>query len=111
MSEPATEGWVLELLERVKSGLRQLYGARLEGVFLFGSRARGEAAPDSDVDLAIVLDEIPRYAGEIERTSELIASLALAYDVAISRVFVGKADWQRGHGPFLRLARTDAIAA
>lgn len=111
MSGSSAAGWVRELLASVKEELERLYGRRLAGVYLFGSHARGEAVVGSDVDLAVVLDEIPRYAREIERTSHLIASLALAYDVAISRVFFTKADWQRGQGPFLRSAKADALAA
>jgi hypothetical protein len=63
------------------------------------------------VDVAIVLDEVRDYAGEIERTSELIGSLALAHDVSISRVFISGADWDRAEGPFLHQVRSHAIAA
>jgi predicted nucleotidyltransferase len=34
--------------------------ARVRAVYLFGSHARGEARPDSDVDLCIVADEAER---------------------------------------------------
>ena len=40
-------------LERNKESLRALGLARLS---LFGSTARGEASPESDVDLAVTLD-------------------------------------------------------
>ena len=41
-----------------------LYGPRLEGVIVFGSWARGEAADGSDVDLLVVLGrEIPLTRG------------------------------------------------
>ena len=40
-------------LERNKASLRALGLARLS---LFGSTARGEASPESDVDLAVTLD-------------------------------------------------------
>ena len=35
--------------------LRDHYGARLHDIVLFGSRARGDQHPDSDVDLAVIL--------------------------------------------------------
>jgi len=39
------------------NALRRLYGARLKGVYLFGSRARGDHARASDADLAVVLSD------------------------------------------------------
>jgi uncharacterized protein len=39
----------------VKSRLAELYGSRLKGLILFGSRARGDFSEASDADLAIVL--------------------------------------------------------
>jgi len=104
-------GWLRDLLAAYKKGLQSLYGDRLEGFFLFGSQARGDARADSDVDLLIVLDEVPSYSAELERTGELNASLALEYDVSTSRVCVSRADWERGDGPFLATVREDAIAA
>ena len=85
-------GWLAELLTAFKQGLRQLYGDRLEGLYLFGSHARGEAHTDSDVDLAVVLDEVADYGREIRKSSELTASLALEHEVSISCVFIPRAD-------------------
>ncbi len=105
------EAWLGELLEKLKQGLVDLYGERLKGVYLFGSFARGEQDAQSDIDLLIVLDQIPSYFGEIRSTGRLISSLALAYDVSISRVFVSESDWLRGEGPFLLDVRRHAVAA
>jgi antitoxin ChpS len=44
------------LVRAVKARLAEFYGARLKGVILFGSRARGDFTEASDVDLAIVLE-------------------------------------------------------
>lgn len=45
-------------LEAFKARLIERYGERLKGVFLFGSRARGDFRPDSDADVAVFLDHI-----------------------------------------------------
>ena len=38
--------WAVEqTLSELKDGLTSLYGARLKGLYLFGSHARGEARP------------------------------------------------------------------
>ena len=108
---PRLEDWLRELLAELRRGLEELYGERLKGVYLYGSRARGEAEADSDVDVLIVLDEVYHYCGELDRTAELVSDLSLRYDVSISRVVQSASQWQEGEGPFLVTVREDAIAA
>ena len=43
------------IIRRLQAKLVGLYGDRLERALLFGSRARGEARPDSDCDVAVFL--------------------------------------------------------
>jgi predicted nucleotidyltransferase len=107
----SSQAWLRELVAEIKDGLRALYGVRLRGVFLFGSQARRDAGPESDVDLLIVLDEVPHYVGEVKRTRDLTSSVALRHDVSISCVFVSAAEWEQGEGPFLDNVREDAVAA
>jgi antitoxin ChpS len=45
-----------ELARALKSRLCTLYGSRLKGLILFGSRARGDFTEASDADVAIVLE-------------------------------------------------------
>jgi len=100
-----------ELLEEVKQGLRRLYGTRLEGVYLFGSYARGEADAESDVDVLVVLDQVTHYGREVERTGDLMSKLSLRYDVSISCVYLRQEDWRRRQSPFLLNVREEAVAA
>lgn len=41
------------ILTRFRAALANAYGERLERAVLFGSRARGDARPDSDYDVAV----------------------------------------------------------
>jgi len=43
------------IIARFRAALGEVYGERLERVVLFGSRARGDARPDSDYDVAVFL--------------------------------------------------------
>ena len=52
------------VLERFKLILSTRYGPHLHGLYLFGSRARGDHRPDSDADIAVVLDAADDPIGE-----------------------------------------------
>lgn len=102
---------IRELLARLRRGLEDLYGERLEDVYLFGSYARDKATSESDLDILVVLDEVEDYGREIEHTGELVSSLSLEYEVSISRVFASSSAWRHRDSPFLCNVREHAIAA
>jgi predicted nucleotidyltransferase len=99
------------LLRELRAGLQDLYHNRLNGLYLYGSYARGEQDDESDLDVLVVLDRVDHYTAEIEHTSHLTATLALKYGVSISRVFLSARDWSDRQTPFLAGARQEAIPA
>lgn len=46
-----------EILRRIKQALSDAYGARLRGVVLFGSMARGDNQTESDIDLFVLFND------------------------------------------------------
>lgn len=101
-----------QLLGELKTGLEAIYGARLKGLYLYGSYARGEQQKDSDIDVLIVLDKFQdRYAVEIDRTGHLIAELSLKYEAGLSRVVATEHDWKTSDWSFFENVREDAVAA
>ena len=46
------------VMRRFRAALDEAYGDRIERVVLFGSRARGDARPDSDYDVAVFLKDM-----------------------------------------------------
>ena len=85
-----------DIASKARAELEKIYGNRLRGVRLFGSFARGSATAESDVDLAIILDEVPDFLVEIERTGELFSTLGLEAGRSVSRVFIGEPDFRAG---------------
>lgn len=43
------------LWQRIKALLKEAFADRLRGVVLYGSEARGEATPESDIDILVLL--------------------------------------------------------
>lgn len=99
------------LLAELKQHLTLIYSSRLYGVFLFGSYARQQQDPESDLDVLIVLSDMNSYSEEIKATGEMISRLSLKYGVTISRTFIRETDWKTGDSPLLRNVRQEAIAA
>ena len=99
------------LMSELKAGLQAIYRERLRGVYLYGSYARDDADEESDVDVLVVLDNFEHYGVEVNRTSELGASLSLHYGVSVSKVFLRERDWLNGQTPFLANVREEAIPA
>lgn len=85
-----TERQALELLaERLCAG----FGSRVKSVVLFGSKSRGDAGPDSDIDVLVVLaDDDPYLRSSVRR---LAARVSLEYDLLISVRAVGRSRWDR----------------
>ena len=104
-------GNIAELLKALKTGLVRIYGERLKDLYLYGSYARGEQQPDSDVDVMIVLDAYESYGREVDRTGELVSNLSLDYGISISRMVMTERQWKASNTPLLRNIRMDGIPA
>jgi predicted nucleotidyltransferase len=59
------------ILARFRAALDDVYGARIERVMLYGSRARGEAHADSDYDIAVFLRDMQDRWAEMDRLADL----------------------------------------
>jgi len=59
------------ILKRFRAALDAIYGERIERVVLFGSRARGDACPDSDYDVAVFLENFGEFSAELDRLVDL----------------------------------------
>ena len=80
-SELANDPVLLSLLERIRSSLDP------ERVYLFGSRARGQATPDSDYDFLVVVpkSDKPRYRRDQEAYLALCGSGAAKDIIVLTR--------------------------
>jgi uncharacterized protein len=59
------------ILLKFRAALDEVYGERIERVVLYGSRARGDALPDSDYDVAVFLTDLTDRWNEIDRIVEI----------------------------------------
>lgn len=90
-----TESPIKDILQELKEGLQKRYGSKLKRIMLFGSYARGEQRSDSDVDVAIILEDFSHACAEIERTADIVSSISLKLDTLISLVPIKEEDWYK----------------
>lgn len=96
-------------LHKLKTGLKELYGDRLVKLILFGSHARGEANPDSDIDLLAVLKSPVSQFQEILNMSELRVKMLLEQDELVSIIPMSEEDFHTRNVALLRNIRKEGI--
>ena len=97
------------ILQELKDRLSEIYGERLKGLYLFGSYAREEAEEDSDIDVAVVLDDFSNAWQEIQRWSRPRAAIALKYECVPSLLPVREADLQKKDRLLVRNLRREGV--
>jgi uncharacterized protein len=97
------------ILKHLKQDLTAIYSDRLLHMTLFGSQARGDQEPESDIDVLVVLRSPVQPGEEIKRTGKIVADLSLHYDVVISCLFMDEADYQTRNSLLLRNIRQDGV--
>jgi predicted nucleotidyltransferase len=85
MDEAAAEAAIKKMVARIVERFRP------EQVILFGSRARGAAAPDSDVDLLVVM----RVEGSRRRQASAIDAALLDRTLPLDLVVVTPEEFER----------------
>jgi predicted nucleotidyltransferase len=100
---------ITAILDSLRRELHTVLGNQMERVVLYGSRARGEARPDSDIDVLVVVRGKFDYGDLIRRTSSIVSALSLRHDVTISRAFVSKERYQHEQSPFLLNVRREGV--
>ena len=97
-------------LNEIAGLLRDQFGNHLERILFFGSRARGDASPESDLDCLLVFDEVTSKVKE--QLDQLSSKWLLEQGIVFAWVAVSDADLKRfRYEPFLQNAQREGIAA
>ncbi len=75
--------------------LKELFGAKLHEVILFGSYARNQADEESDIDIIVLVNEdkmkLKSYAHAV---AETVTELNLKYDVVLSVILQSVSEYE-----------------
>ena len=102
---------ILPLVRRLKARLAEAYGPRFAGLVLYGSYARGEAGPDSDVDLLVLLDgPVDRWA-ELARLADVAVEVEAGTGEMLSIIARAPSELDAASSPLLSNIRREGIRA
>jgi predicted nucleotidyltransferase len=97
------------ILHELKDELRTFYGPRLHSLVLFGSHARGEATPESDMDVLVVLERVRNSSQEAGQLVPLLAKLNLKYGILPACLPIDLAEYEKGGTPLLRNVQREGV--
>jgi predicted nucleotidyltransferase len=99
-----------KILAELKKGLTALYGERLVNLILYGSQARGDAKPGSDIDLMVVLKDPIDYRQERQRVWEISYDLSYENDEVVSCILMSQKRFETEESPLLMNVRREGLA-
>ncbi|PNW35251.1 UNVERIFIED_CONTAM: nucleotidyltransferase [Euhalothece sp. KZN 001] len=98
-----------QTLKQLKQQLQNTYQDQLVHLILFGSQARGDAEPNSDVDILVILAKDVNPVAEIKHNNPLISELSLETDQLINCIYLSEKDWHHLKTPLLQNIRKEGI--
>ena len=97
------------VLEKFRAGIQGLFGQRLERVVLYGSRARGDAAPDSDYDVAIFIDDLRDRWLESGPVADIQSAILDETGAVINAMLYPGGHWRHPSSPLMHEIRKDGL--
>jgi predicted nucleotidyltransferase len=97
------------VIARIRKTLEGIYGERLEGLVLHGSRARGDFDENSDIDLLVLLHGPVDFGVELRTIVDALYDLQLDLPVAIEALPADRESFREGTWPLYRAAAAEGI--
>jgi predicted nucleotidyltransferase len=96
-------------LREFQSELQKVYMQSRPEIMIYGSQARGEANPTSDVDVLLLFSSNFHPGEEIRRLGPILADLNLRYQVLISILPAKEDDYIHAAGMIWKNIRREGI--
>ena len=89
--------------------MQELYGPRIERVVLYGSRARGDAKPDSDYDIAVFLKDLSSRWKEVRRIADVEIAVFEKTGAWVHAMPYPAGAWRNTGSPLMHEIRKDGV--
>ncbi len=100
---------IAPILAELKARLREFYGEKLVKLMLFGSRARGDNDPDSDIDVLVVLDISANELNDLVYPTGIVEGILDRYDRVVSIVEVDIGRFGTWKSPLMINVRREGV--
>ena len=98
-----------DALAAFRAAVVAAYGHRIERIVLFGSRARGDAGPDSDYDVAVFLHDLDDRWAEVDRLVAIEEQLRTDEGPLIRSMPFPAGGWRDAASPLMHEIRRDGV--
>jgi len=99
------------IIEECKKILKTHYAQKYQGLFLYGSMARGQERESSDIDLFVLLSKPFDYFKELRQVIELLYPVQLKSEHLISAKPAAIDEFESGKNHLYRTAKREGVAA
>ncbi len=100
---------VTDVVKRCRATLESYYGPRFNSLILYGSTARNQATPRSDIDLLVLLNEPFDYFRELRQIIDLLYPIQLESEQLISARPAALDEFERGAIQLYRNAKREGV--
>jgi|SRR5271165_2124384 len=97
------------IIVKFRAALDKAYGPRIERVVLYGSRARGDAKPDSDYDVAVFLEDMASRWDVFGTLAEIEVDVLDDTGVVMQAMPYPAGSWRDRASPLMHEIRRDGL--
>ena len=97
------------VLAELSRRLRESFGTRLKHVILYGSHARGQATPASDIDILVVVDPVEDKTADWDRCIDIVADLGSRTGELVSVLTCSLEEYRHRAHPLLVNVRSEGV--
>jgi len=98
-----------QALKELVEELKKLYDDNLSKVILYGSKARGDATEDSDIDVLVVLKNVKHLLREKKKIRDIGWEVCYKYDLLISIIVKTEDEYLLCDTPLLMNVQKEGI--
>ncbi len=100
---------IKDLVNEIKKYLTEKYGEGIKQVLVYGSFARGEATKDSDIDMAVIVDDSMNTESVEAGLNDFLFDILLERNELISIFAIPESIFENYRSPFIINTKAEGI--